>query len=609
MKNLRLNLRTLTILLLFLMLLPSCNNEEIFVAESTIIADETDEENEEENEDTDNEDVAPPIETIDDEFTTSENLSVDIELHINDINIPESVELSNTNPSNGTLLVNDNDTPNNILDDTIIYTPNPNFSGVDSFEYTICDALNTDNCDTALVTITVEANPDDIATELKAFPTAYGFASKATGGRGGVVLHVTNLNDSGPGSFREACETVGPKTIVFDVSGTITLLSPLANERDCTIAGQTAPSGGITIRGQRLKARENTIIRYIRFRQDREDGSMSMSGIAAWSQDDLILDHCSISYGRDESILFWDGGTKAGAHTIQKCIVAEGKTGVILGSGVSDDRRGNAGQYSFHQNLIEHMHRTPNTAGDGDFELVNNVIYNWQIRLSSVYNSGRINHINNYYKAGSASEAAPPNINGHYFNKIGGVNGSGFDSKVYTEGNIYEGFTAANEDNWNAWYYFSSNQLADESRFRANSPYSFSQEFPLSPDNANEAFQNVLADVGANASLNADGSVTKWLDSNDTLYISDALNGEDSFSVRDGSNGITPRWYAAEPYLSLNFPVIPENTRPAGYDTDRDGMADEWERRTYGDLSKTGKDDTDGDGYTDLEEFLNLVDN
>ncbi|WP_042248232.1 Ig-like domain-containing protein [Jejuia pallidilutea] len=355
MKYLLINSKFLITIFIIFLSVYSCNNEELYAVEENLLTEEEEEVPVEEEV----LDVVDIVEAVNDTIKTSENKAIDFKPYSNDVNLPESILLSNTTPTYGTISVNDNATPDNFSDDTIQYIPDSSFSGTDSFEYEICDANNEANCDSAIVTIIVDpVVEEDIATELKAFPSAYGFAANATGGRGGVVLHVTNLNDSGPGSFREACKDTRTRTIVFDVSGTITLLSPLGNEPNCTIAGQTAPQGGITIRGQRFSVRDNTIIRYIRFRQDREDGSLSMSGIGAWSKNNLILDHCSVSYGRDESILFWDDGTKAGTHTIQRCIIAEGKTGIILGSGVSAERRSNSGQYSFYENLIEHMHRT-----------------------------------------------------------------------------------------------------------------------------------------------------------------------------------------------------------------------------------------------------------
>ena len=252
MKNLHVNTKVLTFILFFLLLLPSCNNEEIFVIEeSAIIAEETDP-TEEETPNTEDEAPVIPIDVVDDSFSTIENLPVDMDLHTNDENLPISGTIENTSPTNGTLAANDNGTQDNPLDDIIIYTPNAGFSGSDSFEYTICDGENLTNCDTAFVTITVEPREEDIAAELKAFPSAYGAGAYATGGRGLNVYHVTTLNDSGTGSLRQAVSDAasnGGGNIVFDISGIIQLNSLLSFTSNLTIAGQTAPEGGITIDG------------------------------------------------------------------------------------------------------------------------------------------------------------------------------------------------------------------------------------------------------------------------------------------------------------------------------------------------------------------------
>ncbi|MFS4481923.1 Ig-like domain-containing protein [Hyunsoonleella sp. 2307UL5-6] len=594
----------LIVLFIILFSLFSCNNEALYVIEENVLIE--DEETIVEEEVSDTFDI---VQAVNDTIRTSEDKTVDFKPYLNDINLPENISFTNSLPSNGSLSINDNSTPNDFTDDTLDYIPNIGFFGTDTFDYEICDANNEANCDSAIVTLIVDPDPvieEDIAVELKAFPSAFGAASGAKGGRGGRVIHVTNLNDSGSGSFREAIQASGPRIIIFDVSGEIITQSDIRIlNGDLTIAGQTAPVGGITLRGHRFvieDSADDVIIRYLRFRQDRNNGGTNSTLVGTYSPSHVIFDHCSLAYGKDETMLIWDDTTKAGPHTISRCIFAEGKTAVILGSGVDEVRKHNADEYTFHHNLISHMHRTPNLAGNGQFEVVNNVIYNWQIRLSSIYNSAELNHINNYYKAAYATEVKPPNFSGYYFNKIG----RGFDGKVYTQGNIYEGFNNLNTDNWGAWADFGTN-LTSNQTFRANTPYQSLGEFILNPESANSAFNSVLNNVGANASLNADGTVTKWLDSNDALYISDALNGTDSFSVNQG-NGVEPRWYATNPVVSLNFPEIPNNSRPTGYDDDRDGMPDEWELEVFKTLERDGLGDFDNDGYTDLEEFLNIVD-
>ncbi|NAS30174.1 hypothetical protein GTQ40_04250 [Flavobacteriaceae bacterium R38] len=473
------------------------------------------------------------------------------------------------------------------------------------------DSDNSDNSD--------DDNSDDREppSGLKAFPTAFGAGAYATGGRGGRVIHVENLNDSGPGSLREAIMTNGSRIIVFDISGTIILRSPINNvPPNVTIAGQTAPLGGITLKGQYVTFPSNSIVRYLRFRQDRNDGGLSVSGVGVFSVDNFILDHCSISYGRDESLLVWDNASsRAGRHSIQNCIIAEGKTAVILGANPNDiNRAGLAGDYSFYRNLISHMHRTPNISGNGRYEVINNVIYNWHIRLSSVYNDAQVNHIGNYYKPGPVTNQfviEGSSIIGQYLNKVGDQdNGlAQFTGQIFTEENEYEGFEELNNNNWNAWYnFFSSSVRPDEATFR-----SFNR-FPMlgrsiEPTSGSQAFSDVLSDVGANAYLDENGEKNIFLDENDERYISDAFSGADSFSVNQG-NGLSHRWYANRPLLILNSPNLPTNVRPQDYDTDGDGMPNAWEIANQLDpLDASDGNDIRENGYTNIEEFLNQIDN
>lgn len=620
MKNLLLNPKTLTVILLFLLFLPSCNNEEAFIIdESALIAEEeTQDETEEVN--TEDQGQDPQVELEDDDVSTIENIALDIEPYVNDVNIPTFIDFSNTNPSNGVLSIDNNQTPNNLIDDSIIYTPNPGFSGQDSFQYTICDSANSNNCDTATVTIIVQPREEDIATELKAFPTAEGAGANATGGRGGDVRHVTSLADDGSvGTLRWAITTSNnntPVTVVFDVSGTINTGSSTLNVgiNNLTIAGQTAPEGGITIQGKwfGFYQAENLIMRYIRIvNTDYFESSQKSAAMNGSGSNNCILDHVSMRYAWiTPGITVQDNNDRnngTGDFTIQRSIIADCHTGGIVGSAVDAPRDALGGKNSVHHNLFAHVdHRFPNVSGISEVEIVENVIYNYRNRLSTFFNQSKSNLINNTYKAGSASK-----ISGGGYNKIGEYISNG-SPLVYSSGNRRIdpfGNLEPSNDNWGDLFVIWRSSLDQSSPVTPQDEalYRQSTEFPdlgvpirrLGTDNA---YTSVLSDVGANKYLKADGTYGVYLDRNDSEYVADPIN-ETCYQCKD--NGDLPD---KTDLSQISYPTIPENTRPAGYDTDKDGMADIWENIMFGNLNSDGKGDSDGDGYSDLEEFLNSVD-
>lgn len=262
-------------------------------------------------------------------------------------------------------------------------------------------------------------------SEAPAFPGAEGHGRFVTGGRGGQVIHVTNLNDSGEGSLRWAIGQSGPKTIVFDVSGYIDLKSQLNMTSNTTIAGQTAPGDGITLRYYTLYfgACDNVIVRFIRSRRsqikDVNDGAD-----ATWGRrrHDIILDHCSFSWSIDEVASFYDNKN----FTMQWCTIAEG----LANPGHSKGEHSYGGIWggkdaSFHHNFLGYVqNRAPrfngaryewtgwnkdkyeNTVDAERVDFRNNVMYNWG-KGNGCYGGpggGYVNMVNNYYKAGPGTK-------------------------------------------------------------------------------------------------------------------------------------------------------------------------------------------------------------
>lgn len=243
-----------------------------------------------------------------------------------------------------------------------------------------------------------------------AFPGAEGFGRYTTGGRGGKVIHVTNLNDNGKGSFRAACEETGARTIVFDVAGTIHLETPLQLQNgNVTIAGQTAPGDGICIADNPFQIEaNNVIIRYMRFRLGnkyvKEENADGWDGLGGMDKENIIVDHCSVSWSIDECLSIY-GVRNA---TVQWCIAAQS----LQASGHSKGAHGYGGNWggsgvTYHHNLLAHHEsRVPRlgprytTQLDERLDMRNNVFYNWAGNGCYGGEAMNVNIVNNYYKPG-----------------------------------------------------------------------------------------------------------------------------------------------------------------------------------------------------------------
>ncbi|MGQ1948783.1 pectate lyase family protein [Geofilum sp. OHC36d9] len=436
-----------------------------------------------------------------------------------------------------------------------------------------------------------------------AFPGAEGYGKYTVGGRGGKVYEVTNLNDDGPGSLRNAVEASGPRTVVFRISGTITLNSNLVIRNPyITIAGQTAPGDGICLRRYPLViGTDQVIIRYLRVRLGNESGDDS-DAVSSRYNKNLIVDHVSASWSVDETMSIYHNDS----ITVQWCIISESmfNSNHVKGAhGFGGIWGSNHGTY--HHNLIaNHASRNPRMAsGSGYTDYRNNVIYNWgynscyggenQQKGTDKFNFTTINMVANYYKPGPATQ--PGSVTGRIVSPSS-RNGAEDYGKWYVAENVIEGNKAVSEDNWNGGVQphggdsFISVVKMDEAW----------PAMPINQQTAEDAYQSVLDNAGATLPKR---------DPVDTRVVADVRSGKATYE------GITYRQKKSVAG-NLKSGIIdsqadvggwPElNSIPAPVDTDHDGMPDEWERKHNlnsndpNDGNKVGKD-----GYTMLENYLN----
>ncbi len=472
-----------------------------------------------------------------------------------------------------------------------------------------------------LVTLTLNA-------QVKAFPTAYGGGSNASGGRGGNVYHVTNLLDDGSeGSFRWALQQPRPATIVFDVSGVIKVSSWLdIFGEDLTIAGQSAPQGGITFstngETQRFRLRDyangiarNIIMRYLRFKPIAEDGNDSFEIFNDNGGYDIIIDHCEVAYGGDEG--FSIRGVDSYNITFQRSILAENKTGSLFGD--SNQALRPSYNLSWINNLsFNNSHRSPNITTDGQFEIINNIIHNWEDHLGATYGNYEGNIINNYFSLGQRE-----NVNGpeSIARRQGWSLSDDFNPSLYIAGNVSDksDFTDPDADNWGlVWEWYSPEigpnayreEQADEA-FRSFTPFPLLGN-PLPIQTALEAYEDVRTNVGANAYLNADGSAGYFVDLPTSEYL-DVIATEGDFIEYSQFDQNTPYDYNPtfdiyKQYIIDFDPNTPINTRPANY---YNPAKSEHIPEAFYDLympEGASHNDIAPSGYTWLEEYLNGVD-
>ena len=443
---------------------------------------------------------------------------------------------------------------------------------------------------------------------IPSFPGAEGGGMYSFGGRGGKVITVTNLNDRGPGSFREACETGGARIIVFNVAGIIRLESPIIVRAPyVTIAGQTAPGDGVCIAGESFWVdTHDVVVRHMRFRRGETK---------VWHRDDsfggnpignIMIDHCSCTWGLDENISFYRHMYDPSEGQYESKDLKLPTVNVTIQNTISAKA------------LDTYNHAFGSTLGG------ENCVFNWVHRSSDGGDyTAMFNMINNYYKPGPATpknntvgcrilkpEAGRSKLNYKVY------------GRVYADGNVMEGYPEITKDNWNGGIQIESqpNTAGYTENMRSYEPFAMPY---IKITSANDAYDYVTKHVGANIPCRdiVDERIIEEVKTGIPYYdkkLAKDANG-DLTGLSPKSMGEDGQFkYRRLPKDSYKIGIITDIRQMGGFpeykgtpyvDTDGDGMPDEWEIANGlnpNDPSDANKDCT-GDGYTNIEKYINGI--
>lgn len=439
-----------------------------------------------------------------------------------------------------------------------------------------------------------------IKAQIPAFPGAEGGGMYTTGGRGGKVLAVTSLADDGSvGTLRWAVTQSGARTVVFKVSGLITLKSSLKiTNPNITIAGQTAPGDGICLKNYEMYiGADNVIIRFIRFRLGNEVIANESDAIWGRYQKNIMLDHCSFSWSIDETASFYSNEN----YTMQWCFVTES----LNNAGHSKGAHGYGGLWggknaSFHHNLLAHHNsRNPrfngwkrsglsytNPLDEERLDFRNNVIYNWGDNSSyGGEAAGKYNIVGNYFKYGPATKSTIKSKITQVDIDESTAYGQRFGT-YYISDNFVFGNTSVTQDNWNGGVTYASG--VDKAACKASEPFAY---FPITQHSAETAFEKVLNYAGTSLSR----------DEVDSRIVTETRNGTATYKGSvSGKSGIIDTQNDVG-----GWPIY--NSTPAPLDSDGDGIPDAWEiaNGLNPNLASDGNLTTLDGNYTNLEVYLN----
>ena len=456
----------------------------------------------------------------------------------------------------------------------------------------------------ALIAVSLAAaSPlDTTPHDIKAFPTAEGFGAASMGGRGGRVMEVTNLDDSGEGSLRSCMEASGPRICVFRVSGTITLENAIrVSSPYLTVAGQTSP-GGIQIKGDQeptgdwgvwfVNGAHDIIVRHLRVRmggnmQHDAGNNLLCYGTAEPGVHDVVFDHCSVCWGCDTQLDWY--GSYLGRATFQWNIIAEADMGSHIGGNRAPKN------ITLHHNLYANLgSRTPLMQHANVFDFRNNVIYNWNGNNSAVFGQFALNTsafgniVDNLWLAGPESGYPYLNVGNGGPVRIDGSPADDGGTKLYISGNWGPRCPTGCANDWighgvNTWDYYELNKdgsthVVDHAQYDAGKPFPVP---PIASDPVSSLLDKVLPKVGAYKPSR------------------DAIDLRIIKSVRDKTGTYRVNTSGPWPDLASGAPTPPP-------DSDHDGMPDVWEK-THG-LNPNNNGDSAAvaaNGYTNVENYLN----
>lgn len=450
-------------------------------------------------------------------------------------------------------------------------------------------------------------------THMAAFPGAEGGGKYATGGRGGEVYYVTNLNDSGAGSFRDAVSQSN-RIVVFKVGGTIELKSDVVVKSNITVAGQTAPGGGgITLKNYKIGlGGSNIILRYVSSRPGERGTSADYDALGGSNGANCIVDHCSIGWANDEQ---WGLYSNNDGYTVQWTVIGPSNSFSYHSKGI----HGFGIMYgksncTMHHNMVVHnvsRNFRGKVPGTSSAEFVNNVIYDWGYQTA--YGTiGHMNYVGNYLKMGKStkggfnymcidSTTSPENF-GLYLkdNKMVNIQGSDYGSLTF--------------NNWSGITYGSSNGR-NESNVKAYSPYPIMADgenvaMAAHPESAQSAYDNVLNYAGAGINASSRTPIDKQV-----MYEcktgTGTLTGARPYWEANSEQKATIDKYSIACGVTYTYPAAVTSGAPL--DSDGDGMPDAWEAARglnpqsskAADGSQEANGDYCGKGYTNIEYYIN----